>query len=429
MTLGSSLAGSADAANGQLRRAIQTRDLDNFNTALASGADVRALNVIGHSSLHDTVIYWGDLGAIDTLLSLGAAINATTPDGATPLLLALQHVHYSNDSARVEQVVKRLLARGANANTTDTRGLTPAAAAIEMASLPLLKLLTQWGAKLPPDALPRTLALGTHVELIQFLLDHPSDVDLALRNASGQTLAHLAAQSEKRLFLLLWLVQHGADVEARDSDGMTPMATAALGDNTAGMAYLLEHKALLTRLNRDGQVAIHNGAYGARYAVLQWLVEHGADLQARDRWGRRALDIAIDTHRFAFATDTDRLALSTLLGGNATDVLRGRTSKHPLHVAIWAEDLREINRLLNAGANANVKDETGLTPLGRAIDLASGGPATADQIAFGRKLLPLLLKHGADTTLRLPLTMETYDEYARSRRYGDELARIKQVDR
>ena len=363
MTLGSSLAGSADAGNGQLRRAIQTRDSDHFNTALASGADVRALNVIGNSSLHDTVIYWGDLGAIDTLLSLGAAINATTPDGATPLLLALQHVHYSNDSARVEQVVKRLLARGANANTTDTRGLTPAAAAIEMASLPLLKLLTQWGAKLPPDALPRTLALGTRVELIQFLLDHPSDVDLALRNASGQTLAHLAAQSDKRLFL------------------------------------------------------------------LRWLVQHGADLQARDRWGRRALDIAIDTHRFAFATDTDRLALSTLLGGNATDVLRGRTSKHPLHVAIWAEDLREINRLLTAGANANVKDETEHTPLGQAIDLASGGPATADQIAFGRKLLPLLLKHGADTTLRLPVTMETYDEYARSRRYGDELARIKQVDR
>ncbi len=78
----------------------------------------------------------------------------------------------------------------------------------------------------------------------------------------------------------------------------------------------------------------------------------------------------------------------------------------------------------------NVKNESGLTALARAIDLASGGLATAEQISYGRKLLPLLLKYGADTTLRLPGSLDTYDDYARRSRsgsgsFGPEMERLK----
>lgn len=415
----------ATEADDVLLHAISGRSLEGFQAALAAGASARAVDTNGDSALHRAVVFWGDPTVIQTLLALGADINGTNRAGETPLLRSLQHVHYSSDSDRVDRVVTLLLARGARAGLADAQGTSPVAAALELGRLPLVQALLDAGGHLPPDALHRVLALGTNVPLIQLLLDHSEAIDLSVRDASGQTLAHLAAQKEQRLFLLRWLVQHGADLQVRDKHSRTLLATAALGDNVPGMALLADLHLQLDAVDSNGAQAAHLAAYGARYPVLQWLVERGADLQARDRWGRRPLDIAIDTHRYAFAKEADRQALVKLLGGGASDHARGRFHGHPLHLAIRSGNLHEVSRLLDAGADANVKDEAGHTPIRTAIDLASGMPATADQIRFGRQLLPLLLQHGADTRLRMPVTMQSYDEHARDLRFGDELQRLK----
>ncbi len=415
----------ATEADDALLRAISGSNLEGFQAALASGASARAVDVNGDSALHRAVVFWGDPTVIEQLLALGADINGANRAGETPLLRSLQHAHYSSDNDKVDRVVKLLLARGARAGLTDAKGTSPVAAALELGRLPLIQAVLDAGGHLPSDSLLKVLALGTNVPLIQFLLDHSDDIDLRLRNASGQTLAHLAAEKEQRLFLLRWLVLHGADLQARDKHSRTLLATAAQGENVPGMTLLADLNLQFDAVDSNGAQAAHLAAYGARYLVLQWLVERGVDLQARDRWGRRPLDIAIDTHRYAFAKEADRLALIKLLGGGASDYARGRFHDHPLHLAVRSGNLREVSRLLDAGADANVKDEAGHTPLRTAIDLASGLPATADQHRFGRQLLPLLLKHGADTRLRMPVTMQSYDEHARDLRFGDDLQRLK----
>ncbi|MEO8059862.1 MAG: ankyrin repeat domain-containing protein [Burkholderiales bacterium] len=369
----------ATEADDALLRAIAGRDPVGFQAALTAGASARATDSGGDTALHRAVIYWGDVVVIEKLLSVGVDLNAANGAGETPLLRSLQHVHYSSDPFKVEQIVKLLLARGARAALADAKGITPAAAALESGRLPLVKAVVDAGGHLPPDALLKVLALGTDVPLIQFLLEHAQDIDLKLHDSSGRTAAHLAAGAEQRLFLLRWLVKHGADLQARDRQLNTLLATAAAGDNLPGMAFLVGLRLQLNAVNADGMQVIHMAAYGARYPALQWLVEQGVDLQARDRWGRRALDVAIDSKRYAFDNEADRRALIKLLGGGADDYARGRFYGHPLHLAIRSENLREVQRLLDAGADANVKDESGYTPLKRAIDLASGGPATSDQ--------------------------------------------------
>ncbi len=172
--------------------------------------------------------------------------------------------------------------------------------------------------------------------MIQYLMSRPKDLDLKLFNESGKTLAHLAVASPERMFLLRWLVEHGADLQARDGHQNTLLLSATLADNLAAMDYLLGKGLKLDAVNRDGGQAAHMGAYGGRYPVMKWLVDRGADLQARDKWGRRPLDIAIESHRFAFAKEADRLALAMLLGGDASDVARGAVYQHPLHVAVQA---------------------------------------------------------------------------------------------
>jgi len=409
---------NAAGADKELLQSMSYRDMARFQAALDAGGSVSAVGPTGGTALRDAVIYWGDIAVITTLLAKGADVNAADLQGTTPLLWALQSAHYQSDTARLEQVVKLLLSRGANPNTPEKSGATPMQAALKLGRAPLVEAVGRAGGRLPPNALFETLALGTNVPLIQYLMSRSKDLDLTLRNDAGQSLAHLATSSPERMFLLRWLVEHGADLRVRDKRQITLLADAARADNIPAMDYLVGKGLKLDAVDIDGAQAVHMAAYGGRYTVMKWLVDHGADLQARDRWGRRPLDLAIESHRFAFAREDDRLALATLLGGGAADVARGRVVDHPLHIAVWAGNLREVERLLEAGANVNVKNESGYTPLARAIDLASGGLATADQIAYGRKLLPLLLSYGADTTLRVPGGEKTYDEYARGTRYG-----------
>jgi uncharacterized protein len=71
----------------------------------------------------------------------------------------------------------------------------------------------------------------------------------------------------------------------------------------------------------------------------------------------------------------------------------------PAHIAVENEDLPELRRLLDAGADVQDPDEFGTTLLHRAVDAESdrtaqtGGPLHVDMTA-------LLLAHGADPSAR-----------------------------
>ena len=413
-------------ANEQLWRSIQTKNMQGFDSALQAGANPQEKDIIGQTALHQVVTFWGEATAIEKLLSKGADINATNADGATVLLQALKHAHYSSDRAQLESVVKLLLSKGARADSADKNQRTPLSIALELGHLPIIEALLKKGARLPADAMLKTLALGINLPLIDLLRKHATDLDLNLRNSSGQTVLHQAAKTEKLLFLLRWLAERGVDLQARDNSGSSAFAAAALGGNIPGMAYLYERGLKMDAKDHDQQQAIHLSAYAGDYAALKWLIDRGADLQAKDRWGRRPLDIVIESHTFTFASEEQRKLLVALVGGNESDIVRGRFLRPPLHVAVWSENLDEVKRLLQNGANVNVKDESGRTPLARAMELSTGKLATPQQVTFGRKLLPLLLQYGADTSLRLPITMKTYEEYADQLGIRKELDRLKE---
>jgi ankyrin repeat protein len=280
-----SLVANAAGADEELLLSIRYRDMARFQAALDAGANVRA----NGAALNDTVVLWGDTAAITALLAKGADVNAADGRGTTPLLWALQSPHYDSDAAKREPLVKLLLSHGAAVNAADKSGSTPMDTALKLGHMPLVEALARAGGRLPPDALFKALAwgTGTNVPLIQYLMAHAKDLDLKLRNASGDTPAHLAMASPDRMFLLRWLVERGADLQARDGRQNTLLAKAALADNIPAMDYLFGKGLKLDAVNSDGGQAAHMGAYGGRYTVMKWLVDHGADLQARDGWERR----------------------------------------------------------------------------------------------------------------------------------------------
>ncbi|WP_175414781.1 ankyrin repeat domain-containing protein [Nibricoccus aquaticus] len=337
---------------------------------------------------------------------------------------------------RDNQALMALCASGADPGVMDAAGHTPLHEAmdqvqVDASALALVETLLRHGAKFPADALATALANGAgscNLDLVRLVIARAETLDLTLRDTSGGTFAHRAAGSPKTLFLLEWLEAHGADLCAVDADGTTIFAEAAsaVGGNIPALEWLRARGHATMQPTAYGSTPLHLAAGDPRPAVLAWLIAAGADLDARDVLNRRPLDVAIDTHRFAFRTEEQKRELVTLLGGTEADIARGRFHDHPLHVAGRAGDLRAIKRLLKAGGDANARDESGDTLLRTAIDRVSRLPFTLEEHRFGEKLLPLLFEYGADATLRMGDGMNcTYEEHARQLGVSEELERAR----
>jgi ankyrin repeat protein len=98
------------------------------------------------------------------------------------------------------------------------------------------------------------------VAAAQVLLEHGADVDA--RDANNATPLHLASSSElsgveRLLDVVRLLLQYGADIHARDDDGRTPFMRATENDHHEMMQLLLEHGAE-DRVKREGE-----GSYSA----------------------------------------------------------------------------------------------------------------------------------------------------------------------
>jgi ankyrin repeat protein len=98
-----------------------------------------------------------------------------------------------------------------------------------------------------------------HVELLRELLSHGADVHAASRNPMRvQPLHSAAAQADhgKATELSRQLLQAGADPNARQQGGYTPLHEAAHSGKLALIALLLAHGASSSRKNDQGQSAL-----------------------------------------------------------------------------------------------------------------------------------------------------------------------------
>jgi cytohesin len=103
------------------------------------------------------------------------------------------------------------------------------------------------------------------------------------------------------------LIADGADVNAKNRDGTTPLQTAAIRGHKEFLQLLIANGADVNAKNEDGMTPLHCAAIGTslnylsrggRYGVDQkevaeLLISAGADVNAQDEDGETPVDIAI----------------------------------------------------------------------------------------------------------------------------------------
>jgi ankyrin repeat protein len=123
------------------------------------------------------------------------------------------------------------------------------------------------------------------------------------------------------------LLHRGADVNARDDDGRTPLFSAVLGGSVGLVGLLLESGADVNAYDKEGWTALHFAAQEHEPEIARILVARGADVNAQDDDGASVLWRAVFS-----AAGRDEI-VQLLLQNGAKDDLANKAGETPAQLA------------------------------------------------------------------------------------------------
>ena len=124
--------------------------------------------------------------------------------------------------------------------------------------------------------------------------------DIDARDRDGDTPLHLAAIKAGPAVIAA-LVAAGADPNAGSTDGNTPLFNAAEHGNLPAVKALLAASANVNARNKDGHTPLFYAIDQGHLPVVEALLAAGADLAVRDKDGDTPLDLALYLKRDAIA--------------------------------------------------------------------------------------------------------------------------------
>ena len=117
-------------------------------------------------------------------------------------------------------------------------------------------------------------------EKVRLLLRN--NADISRRAQRGETPLLYATRPEGHPETALALLEDGADVDAADNFGMTPLHGAAMIGDVDVARVLLDKGADVNRQTLAGYTALHIAASSGKTEFVQFLLDKGADRNLRD---------------------------------------------------------------------------------------------------------------------------------------------------
>ena len=190
----------------------------------------------------------GHVGAVSALLEAGADVDAKDKNFKTALM-------YAEKNGK-KGVVAALLEAGADVNAEDKNVKTALMLAAEKGQMDVVKFL--------------------------------EEADIYIKGGLDRIALVFAAQ-QGNVGAVSALLEAGADIDAKDKNGMTALMYAAQQGNVGAVSALLEAGADVDARNKAGMTALMYAAQRGNVGAVSALLEAGADMDAQDKWGHTAL--------------------------------------------------------------------------------------------------------------------------------------------
>jgi len=364
----------------------------------------------------------GDATTALAAIEDGVDVNATGPDGTTALHWAV----YKDEL----ELVKRLIARGAKVDAANEFGSTPMSEAAVVGNAAVIDALIEAGASVEaPGADGQTplmvVARSGNVDAARVLLEHGANVNA--REAWRDQTALMWASAQRQPAMVRLLIEHGAEVDARSAvnrwprqvtaeprrmyrpfGGLTPLLFAAREGCLECARALIENGANIDLTDTKGVTALFLAIDNFHFDLAKYLIESGANPNKWDWWGRTPLYAAVDVNTLPHGGRPDRpsvdettsteiierllnagawpnvqlkmLAPFRHIGDDRGCDLMLTTGVTPLLRAAKTFDSAAIRLLVAHGANLDLPNESGITPV---MAAAGYGSVECDPHGYG----------------------------------------------
>ncbi|MDE2767101.1 MAG: ankyrin repeat domain-containing protein [Chloroflexota bacterium] len=163
------------------------------------------------------------------------------------------------------------------------------------------------GASRPDPPIPRVPCVNASAkwyqwELPEFWQNADADdvrgilacISVGERDTLGRTPLHLVASYGANRSVVGVLLERGADIDARDNYGDTPLHTAIASDRLDVAVVLLENGADVDARDDFGDTPLHTAARVSKASAVEVLLDFGADIEAKDELDNTPLEEAAE---------------------------------------------------------------------------------------------------------------------------------------
>jgi ankyrin repeat protein len=226
----------------------------------------------------------------------------------------------------------------------------------------------------------RAAQSASRVEVAQ-LVEQRVDIE-AVHSSSGRTALAVASHCGNDDVVAI-LLHHGANTEARDLDGMTPLHLAASRGHYRVVQYLLQsHANVDAQESRNSRTPLRLASDGGHLDCCQLLLEYRAKVSARDKEFSTAL------HAAARIGDVEIVEL--LIKNGADFEAKDAKLMTAMHYAAHGDYDSVVDKLIFYKANIESSGERGMSPLSCAC---ASGATQAARLLISKKAN---IRHAAD---------------------------------
>ncbi|KAI5202583.1 hypothetical protein E4T39_04622 [Aureobasidium subglaciale] len=325
---------------------------------LEAGADIHAKDKDNRQAIQYAVK--ANEAVVSVLLDFNADVNVVDSDWPTPLLIAAAHANLD--------VLRLLLDSGADANAEGPEGHVALHAVCERdeSDYAFVKLLLSYGAEVNAMAwntknTPLHLAAANETSnmasIIELLMSKGAIVDA--RNSEGKTPLICACENKCRSQVVHCFMKAGADPMIKDNDGITALHYSGF-KNDQDLTSILMSSPRCTDIDvQDSNqwTPLMEASWNGQVSAVKALLKAGCNAMYSTREGLNACICAVQG---------DESEVVKLLLAHNSDIatLVDKDNETALHIACRQNQIEMVKLLLEARPSAlKVENSAGYTPL------------------------------------------------------------------
>ncbi len=278
-----------------------------------------------------------------------------------------------------QQIVEMLITHGASVQVKDDRGETPLHKACINGHQDIVELLIASGSEVEARSTDGSTPLhmaayGQHLEVVRFLQKNGANLDLDSAAMLGD------------VDLVNRYLQQGVSVNSQISKtiakGLSLLSISCRYGHQNLVRFLLDKKALINEKTGNYLfVPLHHSVVQGSEEICRVLIYNDANLNIEDVHGNTPLHWA--------AKLGDRSMTDTLVSFDADIHHLNFNQQTPLFYATEHHNVEIVRMLLERGAEVNLKDTEGYTPLLRSLKRKGGS-----------EVVKVLVSYNADASIR-----------------------------